>query len=68
MSLRWKEIIAQNLLLRDKMKKVLSRAHVRSLEQRARNAHDQNEDFKIDFPLLSCPIRTKNIMCVILNL
>ena len=31
------------LLLRGKIKTVLSRAHVCSLEQRARNAHDQNE-------------------------
>ena len=38
-----KGIIAQKLLLRDKIKKVLSHAHVHLLEQRARNAHDQNE-------------------------
>ena len=38
-----KELIAQKLLLHGKIKKVLSRAHVCSLEQRARNAHDQNE-------------------------
>ena len=35
--------MAQKLLLCGKIKKVLSRAHVCSLEQRARNAHDQNE-------------------------
>ena len=29
--------------LRGKIKKVLSRTHVHSLEQRARNAHDQSE-------------------------
>ena len=43
MSLRRKELLAQKLLLRGKTKKVLSRAHVCSLEQRARKAHDQNE-------------------------
>ena len=45
MSLGRKELIAQKLLLRGKIKKVLekSRTHVCSLEQRARNAHDQNE-------------------------
>ena len=37
------ELIAQKLLLRGKIKKVLSRLEVCSLEQRARNAHDQNE-------------------------
>ena len=42
MSLWRKELIAQ-LLLRSKIKKVLSHAHVCSLEQRARNAHGQNE-------------------------
>ena len=42
-SLRRKDLIAQKLLLRDKIKKVLSRAHVCSQEQRARNAHNQNE-------------------------
>ena len=36
-------LIAQELLLRGKIKKVLSRAQVCSLEQRTRNAHDQNE-------------------------
>ena len=29
------------MLLRGKIKKVLSRAHVRSLNERAKNAHDQ---------------------------
>ena len=43
MSIRQKKLVAQKLLLRGKIKKVLSRAHVRLLEQRARNAHDQNE-------------------------
>ena len=43
MSLKRKEIIAQKLLLRGKIKKVLSCAHMYSLEQRARNPHDQNE-------------------------
>ena len=43
MSLARKELIAQKLLLRGEIKKVLSRAHLCSLEQRARNAHDQNE-------------------------
>ena len=43
MSIRRKELIAQKLILRGKIKKVLSRAHVCSLEQRASNAHDQNE-------------------------
>ena len=42
-SLRRKELIAQKLLLCGKLKKVLSQAHVCSLEQRARNAYDQNE-------------------------
>ena len=42
MSLLRKELIAQKLL-HGKIKKVFSRAHVCSLEQRARNAHDQNE-------------------------
>ena len=42
MSLRRKELIAQKLLLRGKITKVLSHAHVCSLKQRARNAHDQN--------------------------
>ena len=43
MSLWRKELIAQKLLLRDKVKKELSRTHVCSLMQRARNAHDQIE-------------------------
>ena len=43
MNLRWKELIAQTLLLCGETKKVLSRARVRSLEQRARDAHDQSE-------------------------
>ena len=43
MSLRRKKLVAQNLLLRGKIKKVLSLANVCSLEQKARNAHDQNE-------------------------
>ena len=43
MSLERKEFIAQKLLLCGEIKKVLSRAHVYSLEQRTRNAHDQNE-------------------------
>ena len=38
-----KGINCSKILLRGKKKKVLSRVHVRSLEQRARNAHDQNE-------------------------
>ena len=38
-----KELIAKNLLWRGKIKKVLSRAHVCSLVQRAKNAYDQNE-------------------------
>ena len=38
-----KELNAQRLLLCGKIKKVLSRAHVCSLERRARNAHDQND-------------------------
>ena len=38
-----KELIAQKLLLRGKIKKILPRAHVCSLEQRAWNAHDQDE-------------------------
>ena len=38
-----KELIAQKLLLRGKIKKVLSRAHVCSMEQKATNAHDQHE-------------------------
>ena len=38
-----KELIAKNLLWRDKIKKVLSRAHECSLVQRAKNAYDQNE-------------------------
>ena len=43
MSLSRKELIARKLLLRGKIKKVLSHAHVCSLEQRAGNAHDQNK-------------------------
>ena len=43
MSLSRKELIAQKLPLRGKIKKVLSGAQVYLLEQRARNAHDQNE-------------------------
>ena len=43
MSIRLKELIAQKLLLCGKIKKVFSRVHLRSLEQRARNAHDQND-------------------------
>ena len=43
MSLWRKALIDQKLLLRGKIKKVLSRAHVRSLEQRRRNAHDRSE-------------------------
>ena len=35
--------MAQKVLLRGKVKKVLSRAHVCLLEQRARNPHDQSE-------------------------
>ena len=38
-----KKLIARKLLLPGKIKKVLSRANVRSLERRARNAHDQSE-------------------------
>ena len=39
-----KEIkFAMKLLLRGKIKDVLSRSRVRSLEQRAGNVHDQNE-------------------------
>ena len=38
-----KRINCSKLLLRGKIKKVLSRAHMCSLEQRARNAHDPNE-------------------------
>ena len=38
-----KGLNCSKLLLRGKKKKVLSHAHVRSLEQRAKNAHDQNE-------------------------
>ena len=37
---RLKDIIAQKLLLRGKLKKVPSRAHVCSLDQKARNPHD----------------------------
>ena len=48
MSLSRKELIAQKLLLRGKIKKVLSRLHVCSLEQRARNAHDQNQHTLIE--------------------
>ena len=43
MSFWRKGLIAQKLLLHGKIKKVLSRAQMCSLEQRARNAHDQNE-------------------------
>ena len=40
----WKnELIAQKSLLRGKIEKVLSRAHVCLMEQRAKNAHDQNK-------------------------
>ena len=42
-SLWRKELIAQKLPLRGKIKKERSRAHVCSLEQRAGTAHDQNE-------------------------
>ena len=40
-----KGINCSKLLLRGKKKKVLSRVHVRSLEQKGKNAHDQNEEF-----------------------
>ena len=53
MSLQRKELIAQKLPLRGKIKKVLSRVHVCSLEQRARNAHDQNEQTLIVYLFLS---------------
>ena len=43
MSLWRKESIAQKLLLRGKIKRVLTPAHVCSLEQRTGNANDQNE-------------------------
>ena len=43
MGLSRKELIAQKLLLRGKKKKVISSAHVCSLEERAKNAHDQDE-------------------------
>ena len=43
MSLWAKESIAQKLLLRSKIKKVPSSAHVCSMERKARNAHDENE-------------------------
>ena len=43
MGLSRKELIAQKLLLRGKIKKVISSAHVCSLEERAKNAHDQDE-------------------------
>ena len=43
MNLERKELIAKNLLWHDKIKKALSRAHVCSLVQRAKNAYDQNE-------------------------
>ena len=43
MSLSRKELIARKLLLCGKIKKVFSHAHVYSLEQRAGNAHDYNE-------------------------
>ena len=43
MNLERKELIVQNLLWRGKIKKVLSRAHVCSLVQRAKNAYNQNE-------------------------
>ena len=48
MRLGRKEIIAQKLLLRVMIKKVFSRAHVCSLDEKPRNAHDQNEQ-KVDF-------------------
>ena len=38
-----KKLTARKLLFPGKIKKVLSRGNVRSLEQRARNAHDQSE-------------------------
>ena len=38
-----KGINCSQLLLRGEVKKALSRTDVRSLEQRARNAHDQSE-------------------------
>ena len=38
-----KKLIALKLSLRGKIKKVLSRAHVRSLKQRAWNVHDDSE-------------------------
>ena len=43
LSLWRKKLIARELFLPDKIKNVLSRAHMRSLGQRARNAHDQSE-------------------------
>ena len=69
MSLSSKELIVQKLLLCDKIKEVLSCAHMRSLEQRARNAHDQNEQTsRLIFPFCLVQFVTKNIMCVTLKL
>ena len=46
-----KGINCSKILLHGKEKKVLSRVHVRSLEQKGRNAYDQNEQtlHSVDF-------------------
>ena len=61
MSLRRKEWIAWNSLLRGKIKRVPSRAHVCSLEQSATNAHDQNEQTSQNISLLG---KSKNLSLV----
>ena len=54
-SSRWPRgsLVAQKLLLCGKIKKVLSHANVCSLEQRARNVHDQNEQTFHHFVIFS---------------
>ena len=48
------KLMALNLLLPGKIKKLLSRAHMHSLEQRDRNAHDQKRtDFKFQMSAAS---------------
>ena len=52
MSLLRQQLIVHNLLLHGKIKKAISHAHMCSLEERARKAHDQNEQtLPLFFPL-----------------
>ena len=57
----FKELLAQKLMLCSKIKKVLSSAHRCSLEQRARNVHDHNEQI---LPNLHCNHEKKYTTCI----